>query len=130
MSAKILQIVTNNPEVHRCPDMPYGVVFAEGDPMGVLDKTEELLQDGWRLVSAPLPPNVPIMRGPYRSLVIEESEDRYDCRGILSLAKARERYLMERQVNCSEPGKDFALIDRQMLLRALRDFAILNGISS
>ena len=64
MSAKILQIVTNNPEVHRCPDMPYGVVFAEGDPMGVLDKTEELLQDGWRLVSAPLPPNVPVMRGP------------------------------------------------------------------
>ena len=130
MSGKILQIVTNNPEIYWSPDTPYGIVFVEGSPIDVLDRAEELIQCGWRLISAPLPPNGPIMRAPYRSLLIEESESRYDRDGILSLAKARERYLMERQRKCSEPGEDFALIDRQMLLRALRDFAILNGVSS
>ena len=109
--------------------MPYGVVFTEGDPIDVLDRTEELLQNGWRLLSAPLPPNVPIMRGPYRSIVIEESESKYDKEGIIAVEKARDRYLIERQKNCAEPQEDFALIDRNMLQRALRDISILNGIS-
>ena len=109
--------------------MPYGVVFTEGDPIDVLDRTEELLQNGWRLLSAPLPPNVPIMRGPYRSLVIEESESKYDKDGIIAVEKARDRYLIERQKNCADPQEDFALIDRKMLQRTLRDISILNVIS-
>ena len=130
MAENILQIVTNNPDIYWSPEMPYGVVFTEGSPLDVLDKTEELLQLGWRLISAPLPPNVPIMRGPYRSLLIEESELKYDKDGIIAIEKARQRYLIERQKNCAEPHKDFALIDRQMLQRALRDISILNNISS
>ena len=130
MAGKILQIVTNNPDIYWSPEMPYGVVFTEGSPLDVLDKTEELLQHGWRLLSAPLPPNVPIMRGPYRALVIEESESKYDKDGIIAIEKARDRYLIERQKNCAEPQEDFALIDRQMLQRALRDISILNSISS
>lgn len=130
MAVNILQIVTNNPDIYWSPEMPYGVVFTEGSPLDVLDRTEELLQLGWRLVSAPLPPNVPIMRSPYRSLVIEESESKYDKDGIIAIEKARDRYLIERQKNCAEPHEDFALIDRQMLQRALRDISILNNISS
>ncbi|NLL41640.1 MAG: hypothetical protein GX253_07415 [Synergistaceae bacterium] len=130
MAEKILQIVTNNPEIYWSPEMPYGVVSVEGDPIDVLDRTEELLQHGWRLLSAPLPPNVPIMRGPYRSLVIEESDRQYDKEGMIAVEKARERYLIERKRNCQEPQEDFALIDRQMLQRALRDISISYSSSS
>ena len=129
MTEKILQIVTNNPEIYWSPEMPYGVVFTEGDPIDVLDRNEELLPNGWPLLSAPLPPNVQILRGPYRSIVIEESESKYDKEGIIAVEKARDRYLIERQKNCAEPQEDFALIDRNMLQRALRDISILNGIS-
>lgn len=129
MAEKILQIVTNNPDIYWSPEMPYGVIFTEGSPLDVLDKTEELLQHGWNLVSTPLPPNVPIMRGPYRSLVIEESETKYHKDGIIAIEKARKRYLIERQKNCAEPQKDFAVIDRQMLQRTLRDLSILKSIS-
>ena len=130
MAEKILQIVTNNPEIYWSPEMPYGVVSVEGDPIDVLDRTEELLQHGWRLLSAPLPPNVPIMRGPYRSLVIEESDRQNDKEGMIAIEKARERYLIERKRNCQEPQEDFALIDRQMLQRALRDISISYSSSS
>ncbi len=130
MAEKIRQIVTNNPEIYWSPEMPYGVVSVEGDPIDVLDRTEELLQHGWRLLSAPLPPNVPIMRGPYRSLVIEESDRQYDKEGMIAIEKARERYLIERKRNCQEPQEDFALIDRQMLQRALRDISISYSSSS
>lgn len=125
MADKILQIVTNNPEVYWSPEMPYGVVFAKGSPLEVLERTEELLQSHWRLMSAPLPPNVPIMRGPYRSLVVEESERQYDSAGILAIDKARTRYKIERTNKCAENGEDFAVIDRHMLQRALRDIVIL-----
>ncbi len=106
--------------------MPYSVVCVDGSPIDVLNKTEELLQHNWRLLSAPLPPNIPIMRGPYRSLVIEGSEKQYDSAGLIALEKAKKRYDIERTRNCMEPGKDFAVIDLHMLQRALRDIAILN----
>ena len=130
MAEKILQIVTNNPDIYWSPEMPYGVVFTEGTPLDVLDKAEELIQHGWRLLSTPLPPNVPIMRGPYRSLVIEESDTQYDKEGIIAIEKARDRYLIEREISCAKPQKDFALIDRQMLQRTLRDISLLDTISS
>ena len=65
--------MTNNPWIERNAAVPYEITLVEGDPFATLDKAEELLQQGWKLVSAPLPPNVPIMRGPYRSLVIERT---------------------------------------------------------
>ncbi len=127
MSGKILQIVTNNPEIYRGPEMPYGIVFADGSPMDVLDKTEELLQQGWRLLSAPLPPNIPLMRGPYRSLVIVESDSRYDAAGLKAIDKARMRYGMERAAGCrTASGSDFAIIDHIMLQRTLKDISLLN----
>jgi len=70
------------------------------------------------------------MRGPYRSLVIEESDRQYDKEGMIAIEKARERYLIERKRNCQEPQEDFALIDRQMLQRALRDISISYSSSS
>lgn len=116
---KLIQIVTNNPAVYWTPEHPFGVVSVEGSPLDVLDRTEALLQQHWRLVSAPLPPNVPIMRAPYRSLVIEESEAQYDAAGLIAVEKARQRYTIERKHGVKEPNPDFAEIDRQMLLRAL-----------
>lgn len=127
LSAAVMQIVTNNPDICWSPDMPYGVVHVEGSPIDVLDRTEELLQENWKLRSAPLPPNLPLMRGPYRSLVIEESEKQYDSVGIIAIEKARTRYVMERQKFCHPEGPDFAAIDRTMLQRTLRDISLLDN---
>lgn len=127
MKDKILKIVTNNPHVSQGISKPNEVLFLEGSPFDVLDKTEELLQQGWKLRSAPLPPNVPIMRGPYRSLAIETSDSQYDAAGLIAIDKARKRYEIERTQNCMGPGDDFAVIDKEMLERTLRDISILNS---
>lgn len=127
MTERILRIVTNNPWIERNAAVPYEITLVEGDPFAALDKAEELLQQGWKLVSAPLPPNVPIMRGPYRSLVIEKNDRRYDKEGLIALGKARERYIIERNhPNLPTPGEDFGIIDRQMLQRSLRDAMLLD----
>lgn len=104
----------------------YDIIFVDGTPLDVLLKTEDLLQANKKLVSAPLPPNIPIIRGPYRSLVVEDSQSQYDAAGILAVEKAKEIYSMERSDGrCSEPSLDFCVIDRAMLLRAISDYSVL-----
>ena len=125
------EIVTNNPRLTADFAASHGVVFihgVEGSPLDVVDRAEELLQQGRELISAPLPPNIPLMRAPYRSLLLALSEKRYDAQGLLSLAKARERLTTQREIDADDPsqglsgrGEDFALIDEDLLCRALRD---------
>ena len=122
-----LEIVTNNPRLTADFAASHGVlcvVSVEGSPVDVLNRTEELLQRGYRLISAPLPPNIPLMRAPYRSLLLERVGRRYDAPGLIALAKARERMETQRAIDASAgPGTDgdFALIDEELLCRTLRD---------
>lgn len=128
MAIKEIRIVTNNGWIKTGAAVPHEITLVEGTPLAVLDKAEELLQEGWKLVSAPLPPNVPMMRGPYRSLVIEKNDRQYDKDGLLAIDKARDRYRMEREHhNLPEPSEDFGVIDRQMLQRMLRDVMIIEA---
>ena len=125
-----LEIVTNNPRLTADFAASYGVVrieAVEGSPLDVLSRTEELLQDGYRLVSAPLPPNIPLMRAPYRSLLVERADRRYDVAGLTALSKARERLETQRAIDSSAGSgtdADFALIDEELLLRTLRDYGL------
>ena len=123
----VFEIVTNNPRLTADFAVSHGVASVhrvEGSPLDVLDRTEALLQEGRTLVSAPLPPNGPHLRAPYRSLLLAQSARRYDAAGLLSLAKARERLTTQRAIDeDAGPGRseDFALIDEDLLCRALRD---------
>ena len=126
MPEKKMKVVTNNPAILTNKDMPHDIIFVEGSPVDVLDKAEELIQQHWSLLSTPLPPNIPIMRGPYRSLVIKEADEQYDTKGLLALDKARTRYVMEREFRTMHPNADFGEIDRTMLYRTLRDISLSN----
>lgn len=122
-----LGIVTNNPRMTADFAVVHGVVHlygVEGSPLDVLTRAEKLLQEGYRLVSAPLPPNIPLMRAPYRSLLVQRDVRRYDVVGLKALTKAMERMETQRAIDASAgPGSDadFALIDEELLLRTLRD---------
>ena len=126
MTLMTLKIVTNNPYLIQDGEMPLEVHYTEGTPLDVLDKTEMLLQQGFRLLSAPLPPNVPLMRAPYRSLILAVSDLRYDIDGIEALRKAKARLDIERTVRVAPKASDFAELDRIMLLQELSYMAAFN----
>ena len=86
----------------------------------VFEAALELTQSGFKLLSAPLPPNVPLIRAPYRSLILVENSRQYDAEGIKALEKAKERLavlgaspLNDRQ------AQDAAFIDKDLLLKSL-----------
>jgi hypothetical protein len=134
------EIVSNNPLVSAEFAAAHGMVVHEvaGTLVDVLGRLEELLQDGRRLVSTPLPPNIPLMRAPFRSVLVEKNaaSRKYDAEGLISLAKAKERVLAQSKnaAPLSEMGseleKDFAVIDREMLLRALRDAGLCAALDA
>lgn len=123
--AEYLCVVTNNPCIAG-----RGVRHVEGSPLDVLDAVERLLQAGYSLVSAPLPPNIPLMRAPYRSVLLERSSHRYDAGGLLSVAAARERFATQRAIADAPAGTDgdFADIDGRLLQRALREYETVSDL--
>ena len=125
-----LEIVSNNPRMTANFAAIHGIVHVNevtGSPLEVLARAEELLQDGYCLVSAPLPPNIPLMRAPYRSLIIEKAPRKYDTAGLTALFKAQTCMSTQRAIESDPvPGTeaDFALIDEELLLRTLRDYEL------
>jgi hypothetical protein len=113
-------ILSNNPLVLE----EFSTVRAVTEPglEAVFQEALALTQAGYRLVSAPLPPNVPLIRAPFRSLILEKSDQELDREGIRHLERARERaQVLGRSVLTDRQARDAAFIDREILLRALSE---------
>lgn len=113
------RIVTNNAKVRQALADTVDTTEVAGSTLDVFEATEQLLQEGWRLVTAPLPPNVPLIRSPYRSIIIEKARRRYDASGILMVEKAKEKLRILGSVDRPEGREDFAAIDLDLLKRAM-----------
>lgn len=88
----------------------------------VLLSALEMTQAGYKLISAPLPPNVPLIRAPCRSLLLSVNSRQYDAEGIMALEKALEKVRLlnhNRPPAGAEQSRDAAFIDRELLRKAL-----------
>lgn len=121
MGEKLL--LTNNPLVLNNPGgLPVRPVTKNGI-QAVIEAALDLAQSGYRLISTPLPPNVPLIRAPYRSLLLERQEGRYDARGIIALEKAAQTAAkLIASAYKESPALDAAFIDREILLRTFREW--------
>ncbi|MDL2259866.1 GrdX family protein [Deltaproteobacteria bacterium OttesenSCG-928-K17] len=130
MSEKL--ILTNNPMVEIPPDQA-GTQKVEGLGLAaVLLAAIDLVQAGYKLVSAPLPPNVPLIRAPYRSLILEKNDRQYDADGLKALDRALERVrtLTETRLPPGpDQANDAAFIDRDLLGRALSECLSLSQMA-
>ncbi len=117
-----LLLLTNNPLVLEHPGaIPIRAVEDKG-LAAVLQAALELTQAGYQLVSTPLPPNVPLIRAPYRSLLLRRHDHQYDAQGILALEKAVHAVAKLGATDYQEgPALDSARIDREILLRTFRE---------
>ena len=122
-----LLLLTNNPLVLDQPgDTPVQAVEEPG-LAAVLRTALELVQSGYRLVSTPLPPNVPLIRAPYRSLLLRRHECQYDVQSILALERAGQTAAKLGSVTYEDgPALDSAFIDREILKRTFREVGLIN----
>ncbi|MEA4879873.1 MAG: GrdX family protein [Synergistaceae bacterium] len=120
--------VTNNSLVISGKDLPVDIAPVEGDALAVLTEAEDLLTREYSLVSAPLPPNVPMMRCRWRSLLLRASEGGTDVEGLRMIGRARERLTLQAHTPGGLASDDYAALDREYLERGLRDLSILEGL--
>ena len=130
-------VVTNNQLLAEKEKYPVDLVA--GSSVDVLVRAILLLQSGYRLVSAPLPPSVPTARVPFRSLILEKSGEKYDIAGIETVERARKAMAKQRATGgvqeeggtgMSEKAEDFTQIDEECLERALRDYLLVTDDSN
>lgn len=79
-----------------------------------------LLQNNCELISAPLPPNVPLIRSPVRSVIVRMSRRKYDTEGLLLLEKAQERSAALGVAPANRLLRDLERIDKDHICRAIR----------
>jgi hypothetical protein len=95
---------------------PVQTEYMNGTPVAVLESGMEHVLQGWRLVGSPLPPNSALIKGPYRTLVLEDGiSEVTSTRDILLLEKAlqKTRDLGTREIdpNRKDLGEDYAYMD-------------------
>ena len=95
------------------------VKHVPGDVEAMYDAISEHLQNGYTLVSSPLPANVPLIRSPVRSVIVQKADRRFDVPGLLALERARERS-QTLGVNAEARLRgDLELIDKDQFHRAV-----------
>ena len=111
-------IITNN----RIVDKEYeNVLFIDGDFEDVLIKTRDLIYQGHKLLTHPLPPSSRMFFSPVRSIVIEENKGDLHEYSVDVISKGIELYL--KHLGMKEPDKnnreDYEYIDNNLLEGAL-----------
>ncbi len=113
-------IVTNNPLVRDQFDK---AIYLEGSYMDILIKTRDLVHGGHKLINHPLGASIRMMFSPYRSILMGEKTDTHNQYFIETIESSIENYKKHMEVR--EPdtknSNDYALIDRELLLSAIKE---------
>ena len=115
-------IVSNNSGIvsgEATFDSRFTVRAVEGGVEAIYATLEEMLQSGYTLITSPLPPNVPLIRSPVRSVIVEKARRQYDAPGLVVLEKARERTSVLGNIDCERTRSDLEMIDLDQLRRAI-----------
>ncbi len=90
-----------------------------GGVEAMYEAISEHLQNGYVLVSSPLPANVPLIRSPVRSVILGKASRRYDAPGLIVLEKARGRTEVLGVIDDERTRADLEFIDKDQLARAV-----------
>lgn len=111
-------ILTNNSSLEaKAHGLP--VKQVSGGVEDMYDAVGEHLQNGYALVSSPLPANVPLIRSPVRSIILGKAARRYDAQGLMTLEKARDRTKVLGVIADERTRADLEFIDKDQLARAV-----------
>lgn len=122
-------IVTNNPVV-RDASLGGVVEFVSGDPLEVLNRVDQLLDEGWHLVTGPLSANNRLNRSPYRSVLLSKvSNWTGDDKKLL--ASGLNHLAAQGVLKVAEVGsadQDYQTIDLYHIQTAYQEAAAIQGL--
>lgn len=117
-------IVTNNPVVAENNDH---VLLVDGSVEETLIKVRDLVQDGYELISHPLPASLRMMFSPYRSVILGRKLEKVDflCAQIIEDSIIKYKNHMDFRNIDSANRNDYQKMDRLLLEAALSEQAAI-----
>lgn len=118
-------IITNNRKVQKEHE---NILFVDGDFEEVLIKTRDLIYQGHKLLTHPLPPSSRMFFSPVRSVVIKKEKTSLDEYSADVIGKSMELYL--KHLGLKEPDhrnrEDYERIDDNLLRGAMDELDRMN----
>ncbi|QJT07554.1 GrdX family protein [Oceanidesulfovibrio marinus] len=113
-------ILTNNGSIIGTDLQDFAVIHVPGGIEAIYEAISDHLQNGYALVSSPLPANVPLIRSPIRSVILEKNSRKYDAQGLITLEKAKARTAIVGVHDTGRTRFDLECINKDQLLLAIR----------
>ena len=114
-------VITNNSSLP--PNLFEGIDIEQvgGGPETVYAALQHKLSQGYLLVSAPLPVNVPLIRSPVRSVIVRKHSAACDQEGLWLVENASRRTEALSVPVEDRHRRDQEMIDKDQLMHAVRD---------
>ncbi len=122
------QIITNNPIIRDNFD---NVIFIEGGFLDVLIKVRDLVYTGHELINHPLGASIRMMFSPYRSIMVGEktsTNNQYFMETIENSIINYKKHMEVRLVD-NNNNEDYAIIDKDLLMSAIRENKMIKNLN-
>ncbi|TVM27164.1 hypothetical protein, partial [Oceanidesulfovibrio marinus] len=78
-------ILTHNGSIIWTDLQGFALIHVPGGIEAIYEAISDHLQNGYALVSSPLPANVPLISSPISSVILEKNSRKYDAQGLITL---------------------------------------------
>jgi len=113
-------VVTNNKKVLET--YPNQVQFIEGSVLDVFLRCEQLLKEGYDLVTHPLSGNLQVSKTPFKSVVLEETNENVQPKSLELIRLCIEKVKEGQPISYPDAVlEDFAFLDLELIKEPLEE---------
>jgi len=113
-------VVTNNKKVLET--YPNQVQFIEGSVLDVFLRCEQLLKEGYDLVTHPLSGNLQVSKTPFKSVVLEETNENVQPKSLELIRLCIEKVKEVQPISYPDAVlEDFAFLDLELIKEPLEE---------
>jgi len=113
-------VVTNNKKVLET--YPNQVQFIEGSILDVFLRCEQLLKEGYDLVTHPLSGNLQVSKTPFKSVVLEETNENVQPKSLELIRLCIEKVKEGQPISYPDAVlEDFAFMDLELIREPLEE---------
>ena len=113
-------VVTNNKKVLET--YPNQVQFIEGSILDVFLRCEQLLKEGYDLVTHPLSGNLQVSKTPFKSVVLEETNENVQPKSLELIRLCIEKVKEGQPISYPDAVlEDFAFMDLELIKEPLEE---------
>lgn len=123
-----LTVLTNNPEVRKNRGSD-DCMWVDGTYLEVLCKARDLIHQGYKLISHPLPASIRMLYSPYRTIILSKDEVQEGENSVQVIENSIDKFkfTLGKRSEDRRNACDYAAIDYTLFIAALQEWSLLKA---